>query len=43
MNLLASRSTNGLEDEKDEEDVWVSVEFALLSSLGHVSWAGAGC
>ena len=23
--------------------MWISVEFALLSSLGHVSWAGACC
>ena len=23
--------------------MWISVKFALLSALGHVSWAGAGC
>ena len=38
-----TRSTWGLEDERDDVDVWISVEFALLSSLGHVSWSGAGC
>ena len=29
--------------EGDDVDVWVSVEFALFSSFGHVSWSGAGC
>ena len=38
-----SRSACGLEYERDEFDVLVSVEFALLSSLGHVSWSGADC
>ena len=28
---------------KDKVDVWISFEFPLLSSLGHVSWSGAGC
>ena len=38
-----TRSTCGLEDEKNEVDVWVSVEFALFSSFGHESWSVAGC
>ena len=25
------------------EDVWTSVKFVLPSSLGHMSWSGAGC
>ena len=45
MNFLSvrTRSTCGLEDEKNEVDVWVSVEFVLLSSFGHKSWFCAGC
>ena len=37
------RPACGLEYERDEVDVWVSVEFALFSSFGHASRAGAGC
>ena len=39
---VLSRAAGGLKDERDKVDVWISVEFALLSSFGHVSWAGAG-
>ena len=38
-----TRSTCGVEDERNEVDVWVSVEFVLLSSFGHESWFCAGC
>ena len=34
---------SGLQDEQDKVDVWISVNFDLVSSLGHVTWAGAGC
>ena len=34
-----TRSSCGLEDERNEVDVWVSVEFALSSSFGHKSAA----
>ena len=34
-----SRTAGGLKDERDKVDVWISVKFALLSSLGRVSWA----
>ena len=40
---VMSRAACGLQDERDKVDVWISVEFALLCSLGHVTWAGAGC
>ena len=45
MNFLAwcPGRPSGLEDERDKVDVWISVTFGLLSSLGHVTWAGAGC
>ena len=33
----------GLQDEGGKVDVWVSGEFDLLCSLGHVTGAGAGC
>ena len=39
---LSASAAGALKDEKDNVDVWISVEFALLSSLGHVSWT-AGC
>ena len=38
MNFLMC----GLEDERNEVDVWVSVKFALFGSFGHISWSGAG-
>ena len=40
---VVSRAAGGLQDERDKVDVWISVKFDLLSSLGVVSWAGAGC
>ena len=36
-------AARGLEDERDKVDVWIPVKFGLLSSLGHVTWAGARC
>ena len=33
-----TRSTCGLEDERNGVDVRVSVKFALFCSLGHESW-----
>ena len=38
-----SGAAGGLKDERDKVDVWISVKFTLLSYIGHVSWAGAGC
>ena len=40
---VVSGAASGLKCERDEVDVWISVEFGLLSSLGHVAWAGADC
>ena len=39
---VISRAACGLQDERGKVDVWISVEFALLSSLGHVTWARSG-
>ena len=36
-------SAGGLKDERDKVDVRISVKIGFLSSLGHVSWSGAGC
>ena len=33
----------GFQDERDKVDVWIFFKFDLLSSLGHVTLAGAGC
>ena len=38
-----TRSTCGLEDERNEVDVWISVKFVLFRSFGHKSWFCAGC
>ena len=44
MNFLAwSGGCQWSQCERDEVDVWISVDFGLLSSLGHVAWAGADC
>ena len=40
---VVSRAASGLEDARDKVDVWISVKINPLSSLGHVTWAGAGC
>ena len=37
-----ARPTCGLNDERNEVDVWIPVEFVLLRSLGHKSWFCAG-
>ena len=42
MNFLAC-GPGRLQDERDKVDVWTSVKLAPFSSLGHVTWAGAGC
>ena len=39
---MVTRAAGGLQDERDKVDEWISVKFALLSSLGQVAWAGAG-
>ena len=36
-------AAGGPQDERDKVDVWISVKFDLLSSLDHVTWAGAAC
>ena len=41
MNFLTCEPGCGLEYEGDMVDVWISVKFGFLSSLGHVSWSGA--
>ena len=38
-----ARRTCGLEDERNEVDVWISVKFVLFRSFGHESWFCAGC
>ena len=38
---MLSRAACGLEDERVRVDVWMPVNFGLVSSLGHVTWAGA--
>ena len=38
---VVSRSPCGLEDEWDQIDAGVSVEFSLLFAIGHVAWAAA--
>ena len=40
---MVSGAASGLEDEWDKVDVWISVKFDLLRSLGHKSWFCAGC
>ena len=40
---VVSRAARGLQAERNKVDVWMSVKFDLLCSLGHVTWAGAGC
>ena len=37
---VISRAACGLQDERDKVDVWISINFDLLCSLGHVIWAG---
>ena len=37
------RAACGLRDERNKIDVWISIKFDLLCSLGIVNWAGAGC
>ena len=38
-----ARPTCGLQDERNEVDVWIPVEFVLFGSLGHKSLFCAGC
>ena len=38
-----ARPTCGLKDERNEVDVWISVEFVLFRSFGHKSRFCAGC
>ena len=40
---VVSRAASGPQDERNKVDVWVSIKLDLLGSLGHMTWAGAGC
>ena len=35
---VVSRAASGLQDDRDKVDMWISVTFDFLSSLGHVTW-----
>ena len=39
-HLNPETENSGLQDERNEVDVWISVKFDLLCSFCHVTWAG---
>ena len=40
---VVSTAACSLQDERNKIDVWISIKFDVLCSLGIVSWASAGC